>query len=689
MPLAPALPLLLVLSAAASPHAELRESLSRMTASPALAGARVGVLVVSLDTGEVVFARSPDELMNPASNVKLFTAAAALDRLGPEYRFETEFLTAPGPGGARTLYVRGKGDPTFVSERLWSAAGELAAAGLEKVGDVVVDDSFFDAAREGPGFDQEEGDRAYLAPAGAVSLDFNTVQVHVLPGNRAGSPARVRLEPGSDFFLLENRVLTAGPRAKRRVTVSSRPAPGGHQKVVVSGQVPLGGRSQVLWRRVDDPPLHFGHALRRLLEQRGVKVSGTVRTGTVPPGAALLHVSESEPLALVVRRLQKHSNNFMAEQILKTLGAEALGPPGTWPKGVSAVEEFLAGVGIPRGTYLMRNGSGLNDANRFSARQAVRLLQDMWRRFPLAPEYVSALPVAGRDGTIRWRMEGTAASGHLRAKTGTLQGVTSLCGYVEGAGGERLAFAVLVNDHGGRVRTVRAVDEIGALLASGGTASPNAPVAGSVPATAPVPGDELRARVASYYRLGLAGDARNLGFLRSAARLEEDPVVRLAAAESVYLSDPDGDSARRTFLDAIPASPDVLRRLREAAGGTPPWPAVSSLAELAADGVPEAVVRLAELSAAGMEAELDGEWVEVATAAPDEVARALLAAPEPAARAVARSLARANGQAAAARKAIADAMAREAAGTGPVAARAREMGAVLGGGDAPQAAPGG
>jgi D-alanyl-D-alanine carboxypeptidase/D-alanyl-D-alanine-endopeptidase (penicillin-binding protein 4) len=610
--------------------------------------------------------------------VKLFTAAAALDRLGPEYRFETEFLTTQAAGGARTLWVRGKGDPTFVSERLWSTAGELAAAGLEKVGDIVVDDSFFDAVREGPGFDQEDGDRAYLAPAGAVSLDFNTVQVRVLPGTRAGAPARVRLEPGSDFFQLENHVLTAGPRAKRHVSVTSRPAPGGRQRVIVTGQVPLGGRPQVSWRRVDDPPLLFGHALRRLLEQRGVKVSGAVRTGAVPPGATLLHVSESEPLALVVRRLQKHSNNFVAEQILKTLGAEARGPPGTWPKGVSAVEEFLAGVGIPRGSYLMRNGSGLNDANRFSARQVVRLLQDMWKRFPLAPEYVSALPVAGRDGTIRWRMEGTAASGRLRAKTGTLQGVTSLCGYVEGAGGERLAFAVLVNDHEGRVRAVRAVDEIGALLASGG-AAPTAAIA-SAPAPAPLPGEEQRTRVTSYYRLGLAGDSRNLAFLRSAARLEEDPVVRLAAAESVYLSDPDGDSARRTFLDAVPPNPAVLRQLLEAAGGTPPWPAVSSLAELAADGVPEAIVRLAELSAAGMEAELDGEWVEVATAAPDEVARALLTAPEPAARAVARSLARANGQAAAARKAVAGAMAREATGPGPVAARAREMGAILEGG---------
>jgi serine-type D-Ala-D-Ala carboxypeptidase/endopeptidase (penicillin-binding protein 4) len=657
---------------AASPHAGLRAALEKAASSPALAGARVGMLVKSLDTGEVIFSRSPDDLLNPASNVKLFTAAAALGRLGPEYRFETEFLTAPGANGARTLYVRGKGDPTFVAERLWAVAGELAGLGLTKVADVVVDDSFFDGVREGPGFDQEEGDRAYLAPAGAVSLDFNTVAVRISPGAKVGAPALVRTEPPGDFVEVENRAVTADPRAKRRVKVSSRPGSNGHQRVVVTGQVPAGGRSQVLWRRVDDPPLHFGSTLRRLLEQRGVKMAGQVRRGPVPDGAALLLVSESEPLSLVVRRLQKHSNNFVAEQILKTLGAEARGAPGSWPKGVAAVEDFLAAAGIPRGSYLMRNGSGLNDANRFSARQTVKLLEEMWRRFPLASEFVSALPVAGRDGTIRWRMEGTAAAGRLRAKTGTLQGVTSLCGYVESAGGERLAFAVLVNDHNGRVQTVRAVDELGALLAAG-DAPPRPPAL----AVAVAADDGIDARIASYYRLGRATDARNLAFLRSAARLEEDPAVRLAAAEAVYLSDPDGDGARRVFLDAVTPSPAVLARLRAAAGTPPEWPVVTSLSDLAAEGVTEAILRLADLSAAGMESELAGVWGEVAASAPEETAAALLEAPEASARAAARSLALSTGGSAPGRVAVAALLSKEGGAGGPGARRAAEIGDLL------------
>jgi D-alanyl-D-alanine carboxypeptidase/D-alanyl-D-alanine-endopeptidase (penicillin-binding protein 4) len=143
-------------SSRAEAREALRRSLERIVATSALASARAGVLVRSLDTGEVLFALDPDALLNPASNVKLFTSAAALSRLGPDFRFETEFLIAPGPAarGAPALHVRGKGDPTLVHERLWAIAGELAHAGLSRVGDLVLDETWFDGEREGPGYDQ-------------------------------------------------------------------------------------------------------------------------------------------------------------------------------------------------------------------------------------------------------------------------------------------------------------------------------------------------------------------------------------------------------------------------------------------------------------------------------------------------------------------------------------------------------
>jgi D-alanyl-D-alanine carboxypeptidase/D-alanyl-D-alanine-endopeptidase (penicillin-binding protein 4) len=682
---------------AAPPSREVEAALQKIAEGSALSGARAGILAVSLDSGKVVFSKDPDVLLNPASNVKLFTSAAALARLGPEYRFSTEFFlegAAPGRGAARTLHVRGRGDPTVVTERLWAMAGELEHLGLSRVGDVVLDDGFFDAAREGPGYDQEQGDRSYLAPAGALSLNFNSIAIHVVPGDRRGAPARVEIEPDSGYFEVVNRVVTAGPRAARRLVPSSE-ARGGKQRIVVTGRVPAGGRAQVVWRKIDDPPAYFGHTLKRLLELRGVRVGGRVRTGPVPPGARLVYVAQSEPLGDVVRRLNKTSNNFTAEQILKTLGAEVKGAPGSWPKGVEAVEDFLAEIGIPRGAYVMQNGSGLNDTNRFSARQTVTLLRAMHARTTLWPEFLTSLPVAGRDGTIRWRMDGTEAAGRVRAKTGTLDGVTSLSGYVDTASGERLAFAILVNDFTGRAgRVSRAVDALAsALAASGGppadlsAAVAMATLSPAPPTLAAAPRD-LGAAVKTYYDLGRAGDARNLPFLLSALRVESDAALRMAIGECVYLSDPDGDASRRTFLEVI--EPSALGRLLAAAPEpSGPVPVLGSLSDLAAEGNPEALARLVEIAPSAGEAPLAEAYAdalaEVAGSDPEDLVGALVSsAPTDAAvNALALGLARSTER----DHPFAAALAAAAAGGGDSAQQARALQARLHQAESPASAP--
>jgi D-alanyl-D-alanine carboxypeptidase/D-alanyl-D-alanine-endopeptidase (penicillin-binding protein 4) len=623
-------------------HGALRAAIDDLVAGGVLSRARVGICVLSLESGETLYAHDADALLNPASNVKLFTTAAALSRLGPDYRFETEVWAAGGPpgGAARTLAIRGKGDPSLTTERLWALAGELHHRGVQAVRDILVDETFFDGEREAPGYDQEQGDRAYLAPAGPVSLNFNTIAVHVDPGARVGEPARVELEPPSEYLEVLNRTSTGRPGGRGRIAAHTQPA-GARERVAVTGRIPLGGRHLTFWRKVDDPALYFGLTLKRMLELRGVRVSGRVRRAAAPPEAKLLLVAESEPLAEIVRRLNKGSSNFMAEQVLKTLGAEVQGPPGSWRSGIAAGEEALEALGLPRGSYVWKNGSGLNDTNRFSARQTASLLRELWRRFPLMAEFVGSLPVAGRDGTVRFRMEGTAAEGRLRAKTGTLEGIAGLSGYVESGSGQRLAFAILVNDYASRpAAVVRAVDAIGALLAEAG----GAPAA---PAAPPPAGalSELRSRAATYYRLGLAADRRNVPFLRSALRTERDPVVRLSAAEAAYLSDPDSDTSRRAFLEAVVTDRESLSRLRELAGGPDlPAPVVGSLADIAAEGNAEAVARFLELApaAAGDEG-LEGIYAEaldeVARNAPDEMAAGLRAAAPEAAEAALGALA--------------------------------------------------
>ncbi len=679
--------------AAARDPAALRAALDGLVERSTLAGARVGVAVISLDSGATLYAREADMLLNPASNVKLFTVAAALARLGPEYRFETEaWLDAAGlSGGApRALYLRGKGDPSLTTERLWALAGDLSHLGLKRVGDLVLDEGWFDAERVGPGFDQESGDKSYLAPVGALSLNSNVVAVHVGPGDRPGAPGRVELEPDSAMFELVNRTRTAGPRAARRLLVSSTPdGSGGRQRIAVEGRLPAGGRTSVSWRKIDDPAQYLGQTLRRLLELRGVRVTGAVRLGAVPPGAQLFHVIESEPLADVVRRINKSSNNFMAEQLLKALGAASAGPPGSWGSGLAAVEGFLASLGLPRGSYVMKNGSGMNDANRFSARQTARLLAELVRRFPVGAEFLSSLPLAGKDGTLRWRLDGPETAGRVRAKTGTLDGVYSLAGYLETAAGERLVFAILVNDSPGRAATMTAaIDALAAALVTGGAAVARAGAgagagegagsgegagagagagataavgAGAGVAAVAVAGgtasgtasgsaggtaasaEALDAAALSYLTMGRARDRRNLPFLRTALRAEAEPELKLAVAEALYRSDPDADASRRGLLEAtapvLAAAP--LERLLGLARPGDPAPVLAALGDLAGEGNATAIGRLLELAPAELSAPLRGALGsvlgEVADAAPTEL-RLSLGAVAPPVRAAAQAL---------------------------------------------------
>jgi serine-type D-Ala-D-Ala carboxypeptidase/endopeptidase (penicillin-binding protein 4) len=288
---------------------------------------------------------------------------------------------------------------------------------------------------------------------------------------------------------------------------------------------------------------------------------------------------------------------------------------------------------------VLKNGSGLNDTNRFTARQLATLLQAVWRRFPVASEFVSSLGIAARDGTMRLRMEGTDAAGRLRAKTGTLERVTALSGYVQSLGGERFVFSVLVNDWAGKsAPVISSIDRLGGLLAALGAPESGVREAAAALAAAVSPQDaqpaELKARIATYAALASAADKKNLPFLRSALRTERDPMLRIVLADAIYRSDPDQGGG--VLLEAIPPSPELFVRLRSVGRELAlPIPAVSSLLDLAVDGSAEALARLFSLAplarGAGRDEQLaallsDG-LLEVGDASPDEMFSGLRAAP--------------------------------------------------------------
>jgi len=624
---------------AQSDREALRKAVEQLLSQPPLSNARVALQVESLDDGQVIYSRNPDDLLNPASNTKLVTAAAGLLRLGPEYRFITDYLADKPMAHGRigTLYVKGRGDPSVTTERLDGLVSDLWHRGVRTIGAIVLDDSFFDREEFGPGWEQEPSDKAWAAGVGALSLNHNAVAIYITPGDKVGARAKVEVEPDSrDYFIIDNRVTTVRANGRRKLRPRAIPE-GDRTRIVVDGRIPLRAESMVMPRRVGDPAFYYGQTLRMLLRQRGIRVTGGVKRGAIPQTALLIQGYESPELAEIIRDMNKISSNFIAEMVVKTLGAELKGTPGSWPKGLEVAEDLLAELGIPRGTYVLKNGSGLNDTNRFTARQLATLLQAVWKRFPVASEFVSSLGIAARDGTMRLRMEGTDAAGRLRAKTGTLERVTALSGYVQSLGGERFVFSVLVNDWSGKsAPVISSIDRLGGMLAALG--APEAGVREAALAAATLPQEaqpaELRARIATYAGLASAGDKKNLPFLRSALRSERDPLLRIVLADAVYRSDPDQGGG--VLLEVMPPSAELFLRLRSVGRELAlPVPAVSSLLDLAVDGSAEALARLFALAplARGthrdeqLAALLSDGLVEVGDASPDEMFTGLRAAP--------------------------------------------------------------
>jgi D-alanyl-D-alanine carboxypeptidase/D-alanyl-D-alanine-endopeptidase (penicillin-binding protein 4) len=450
----------------------LKNQLDELFNAREFAKAKVSAIVVDADTGKTLYAHGEKAELNAASNVKIVTSAAALSLLGPEYRWRTTLSIVGPPSGpplpaggdaAGDLYLRGSGDPTLATEDLAAMIGDLAALGLHKVhGSLIVDDSLFEGGTMPPAYDQKNDSTASRAPASAASLNGNVVAVTIVPGAAAGAAAHVVVDPPSPYFTIAGRVVTAtsGPHAPA-VDTKEEPA---HTRVNVAGRIRLGADPRTFYRRVAQPALFLGYTLKQLMERRGIAI-GAVKIGHAPDkGLRVLAAHDSAPLAVAVQDLGKRSNNFAAEQLLRTIGAEIGGHPGSWDKGLKAVERYLGGIGIKAGSYQMQNGSGLYDSNRFSAEQIVTILRAASRDFRISAEFLASLAVAGTDGTIAHRMGGTLAERYVRAKTGTLATVSCLSGFAGSPGHTPLVFSILVNDVAGATEARRAQDRAAEVL---------------------------------------------------------------------------------------------------------------------------------------------------------------------------------------------------------------------------------
>jgi D-alanyl-D-alanine carboxypeptidase/D-alanyl-D-alanine-endopeptidase (penicillin-binding protein 4) len=433
----------------------LAEAVQALTRTIAGYGGQLGVAILDVESGDLLAAQNDRRPLNPASNAKIFTAAAALALLHGSYRFDTSLYGEQKGANVARLVLRGQGDPSLSTADLWDMVRDLRESGVRRIdGEILVDQHFFDEQHVPPAFEQQPNEWAYFrAPVSAVALNENTVTMTVRPTS-ADAPALVAFDPPG-YVDIDGVVKTAPEDKPQSIRLDL--APNGFRLTAkVGGYMPEGSRPISFTRRVDNPALLAGYALKSLLVSAGIAAPGEVKLGGEQE-KNLLVTHRSRPLSQLVYELGKQSNNFYAEMILKTLAAEKKGRPAKSSDGADVVVRYLAEIGALEDGTVIKNGSGLYDANRVSASETVKLLRAAYRDPAMSSEFVAELAVGGVDGTLHGRFRGEKERRIVRAKTGTLESIAALSGYVLAPPGKSpVAFSMMVNDVAGKVAGTRA-----------------------------------------------------------------------------------------------------------------------------------------------------------------------------------------------------------------------------------------
>lgn len=441
------------------PIGRLQRTIDRLLAAPALERGTWGIVIRSLDSGDILYSLNPRKLLTPASTMKIVTLAAAAERLGWDYAYETQVL---GVGAIDfgfldgDLLVVGSGDPsmddwTGEGTRLFQSWAErLKALGVRTVsGRIVGDDDAFDDEGLGAGWAWDDLGMSYAASTGALQFNQNTAQISVRPGSEEGAPAEVKVVPDWAGVRLRNLIRTAPADIAGELSIRL----GGRGSFLeLRGSVALNGGT-VRNVAVENPTKYFVSGLLGTLTASGIDVRGgavdvdDLATPIRRSDGSPLLTHRSTSLAALAGTMMKLSQNMYAETLLKTLGRVASGT-GSTEAGRRAVQETLDGWGIDRAGMQMADGSGLSRYNLMAPETLVAVLTNAYRQDRLRVPFLASLPVAGRDGTLADRMKGTPAEGNARAKTGSMSSVRALAGYVRTADNVPLAFAVIANNVG-------------------------------------------------------------------------------------------------------------------------------------------------------------------------------------------------------------------------------------------------
>ena len=420
-----------------------------------------GSLSAELDdvaSGAVLGSVAPSSAENPASNQKILTTAAVLHHFGADYRFKTSLCGARTGDSVPRLVLRGTGDPSLSSDDLQAMAKALAQAGVKHVGDVLLDQSFFDAHYVPPAFEQQPDEwAAFRAPVSAVSLNRNVTTLNVAPGE-SGQAARVWFDP-EGFVDVSGTVRTEPMSRPQNVKLTLRES-GTRLGALVAGAIQPNSPAFHWSRRVEDPTLLAGYGLRAALAAEGIQVQGKIAVGGETEQAELaLH--QSRPLSEILPELGKDSDNFYAETLLKDLGAKIKGAPGSSANGAAVVLDYLREIEALEPGTRISNGSGLFDANRISAHTLVKTLRSAYRDPAMSDVFVAQLAVGGVDGTLKHRFSAFKKARSIHAKTGTLDKVIALSGYaMRPDGSSPVAFSLIVSGITNHAEVRKRIDDV-------------------------------------------------------------------------------------------------------------------------------------------------------------------------------------------------------------------------------------
>ncbi|HEY3633093.1 MAG TPA: D-alanyl-D-alanine carboxypeptidase/D-alanyl-D-alanine-endopeptidase [Jatrophihabitantaceae bacterium] len=485
----------------------LGADLDHILADQRFAGGQVGLEVRDATTGDVLYEHNAENRLLPASNAKLLTSTAAMDVLGPDYRFTTSVsgTRAPSHGVLRgNLYLKGTGDPTMLGPDYDALAKSVAAAGVHTVvGNLVADDTYFDDVRLAPFWSWDDEPYYYNAQISALTVAPNTdydagnVIVHIAPGAAVGKPAKVTVVPANHYVHLIGSATTGAAGSSDTADAVRRH---GNNIIDVSGSIPAGSSGEDIWCTVWEPTQLVASIFRDALRAHGVRVVGGTSYSKMPTNTASLAVHQSMTLTQLLTPFLKLSNNMHAEHLVKAMGEKVSGA-GTWDAGTAAVLDDVGhNLGVDTSQVQLVDGSGLSRGDLVSPQQLTNLLIAA-RGKPWFTSWYNALPIAGNPdrftgGTLRNRMRNTPAANNLHGKTGSMTAVSALSGYVTDAAGQQLVFSMISNNFvAGGITTLE--DQVGVTLASyGGNAaavSPSQAPAAPTPST-PLTAAQRRAR---------------------------------------------------------------------------------------------------------------------------------------------------------------------------------------------------